>query len=137
MRKPKTTRAGAKRGPKVKRHPNKFRRNPPTAKKGDAAPPSRVKAEETPAADDPIVSAILESLGGQATLAPRDIAEHIAKARAKPGDGPQLWRRYFKAVKQRAVNLARDGQIEIVRKGEVVDPEDFKGIVRYRLKPKN
>lgn len=37
------------------------------------------------------------------------------------------------AVKQRAVSLAREGRIEIVRKGQVVDPEDFKGIVRYRL----
>ena len=37
-------------------------------------------------------------------------------------------------VKQQMVHLARTGRIEIVRKGEVVDPEEFRGIVRMRLK---
>lgn len=76
---------------------------------------------------------MIEALSVADTLSPRDIAERIAAARAKPGDGPDLWRRYFTAVKQRAVNLAREGRIEIVRKSRVVDPNDFKGIVRYRL----
>lgn len=80
-----------------------------------------------------MVTAILQALSEAASLSPRDIAERIAAERAKPNDPPELWRRYFAAVKQHAVNLARAGRIEIVRKGQMVDPSDFKGIVRYRL----
>ena len=80
-----------------------------------------------------MVAGILEALATADSLSPRDVAQHIAASRAKPGDSPNLWRRYFMAVKQHAVHLARAGRIEIVRKGQVVDPEDFKGIVRYRL----
>jgi hypothetical protein len=36
-------------------------------------------------------------------------------------------------VKQQMLHLARAGQIEITRKGVVVDPEDFRGVVRMRL----
>lgn len=86
-----------------------------------------------PPAEDPVVAAILDGLSEAASLSPRDIAQRLAAERAKPGDPPDAWRRYFTAVKQHAVNLARTGKIEIVRKGEVVDPSDFKGIVRYRL----
>lgn len=98
----------------------------------------RPKPAATPAApkepvEDPVVAGILDALASGASASPRDIAQHIAAARAKPGDSPNLWRRYFMAVKQRAVSLAREGRIEIVRKGQVVDPEDFKGVVRYRL----
>ncbi len=88
---------------------------------------------EEPKADDPVVVAIMEVLaeGGSPTF--QDVARRIAKERAKPKDGPNLWRRYMNAVKQQAVHLAKTGRIEIVRKGEVVDPKDFKGIVRLRL----
>lgn len=78
-------------------------------------------------ADDPVVVAILDALaeGGSPTF--QDIARRIAKQRGKPRDGPNLWRRYMNAVKQQA------GRIEITRKGEAVDPRDFKGIVKLRL----
>ena len=36
------------------------------------------------------------------------------------------------AVKQQSVHLARKGRVDIVRKGQVADPDDFKGIVRVR-----
>jgi len=62
-----------------------------------------------------------------------DVARAFADARAKPGDPPQLWRRYLPAVKQQMVHLARTGRIEILRKGQPVDPNDFKGVVRLRL----
>ncbi len=84
-------------------------------------------------ADDPVVVAILDALaeGGSPTF--QDIARSIAKQRGKPRDGPNLWRRYMNAVKQQSVHLARGGRIEITRKGEAVDPRDFKGIVKLRL----
>lgn len=85
------------------------------------------------AKDDPVATAILQALAGASSLSFKDIAEHIADQRRRPKDGPDLWRRYQTAVKQQAVHLARQGRIEIVRKGEVADPNDFKGIVRLRL----
>jgi hypothetical protein len=87
-------------------------------------------------ADDPVVVAILEAVAGNANPTFQDIARAIAKQRAKPKDGPNLWRRYLNAVKQQSVHLAKAGRIEIVRKGQAVDPRDFKGIVRLRLPQK-
>lgn len=89
--------------------------------------------ETAPAKDDPIATAILHALANASSLSFKDIAMRIADARKRPKDGPELWRRYQTAVKQQAVHLARQGRIEIVRKGEVADPNDFKGIVRLRL----
>jgi len=89
--------------------------------------------QQPPAADDPVVSAIFEILEQGKTPTFQDVARHIAGLRAKPKDGPNLWRRYMVAVKQQAIHLARAGKIDIVRKGNAVDPNDFKGIVRLRL----
>ncbi|MBL4614835.1 MAG: DUF3253 domain-containing protein [Magnetovibrio sp.] len=89
--------------------------------------------EKKPAQDDPIAIAILDALAGANSLSFKDVAERIAEARRRPKDRPELWRRYLSAVKQQAVFLARNKRIEIMRKGEVADPNDFKGIVRIRL----
>ena len=93
--------------------------------------------ETSPAtALDPVAMAILDTLAGGkpgATVAPESVARAIATARARPSDGPNAWRRYLSAVKQQALHLARQGRIEIVRKGKPVDLADFKGVVRYRL----
>ena len=89
--------------------------------------------QSQPAKDDPIATAILDALAGASSLSFKDVAMKIADARKRPKDGPDLWRRYMTAVKQQAVHLARQGRVEIVRKGEVADPNDFKGIVRLRL----
>ncbi|MCP5373224.1 MAG: DUF3253 domain-containing protein [Hyphomicrobiales bacterium] len=83
---------------------------------------------------DPVAEAILAALAGGAVVAPDDVAKSIAAARAKPSDGPGLWRRYLPAVKQQAVFLARQGRIEILRKGQPADPNDFRGLVKLRLK---
>ncbi len=84
---------------------------------------------------DPIAAAILEALAQtDKTLSPQDIAKTIAHARAKPKDPPDVWKKYLAAVKQQAVHLARSGRIEILRKGKPADPDNFKGVVRLRLK---
>ncbi len=98
---------------------------------------SEEKTEKTePPKDDPIASEILELLGRSKTLSFKNIAMALAEKKRKPKDGPELWRRYVTAVKQQAVHLARKGRIEIVRKGIVADPDNFKGIVKLRL-PEN
>lgn len=85
---------------------------------------------------DPIAQSLLDLLtatksGG--TVAPEAVARAIGTMRARPSDRPNAWRRYLPAVKQQALYLARQGRIEIVRKGKPVDLADFKGVVRYRL----
>lgn len=85
---------------------------------------------------DPVATAILDQLaaaGLDKSLSPMDVAKAYAETRRKPTDKPELWRRYFTAVKQQSLALARAGQIEITRKGEPVDLSDFKGVVRLRL----
>jgi len=88
-------------------------------------------SEETaPTADDPIAAAIIEMLADGLTPTFEEVAKRIAEERKKPKDRPDLWRRYLKAVRQQAIHLARAERIAIVRKGEAVDPNDFKGLVR-------
>jgi hypothetical protein len=89
---------------------------------------------------DPVAQAIfdtLASLGPGKSASPMDVSRAYAALRAKPSDPPDVWRRYLNAVKQQMVHLARAGSIEIVRKGQPVDPNDFKGVVRLRLPMKD
>jgi len=95
--------------------------------------PEEIEETEEVKVDDPVVIAILDALGTGKAPTFQDVARTIAKQRGKPKDGPNLWRRYMNAVKQQAVHLAKSGRIEITRKGEAVDPRDFKGIVKMRL----
>lgn len=91
-------------------------------------------ADDTERKDDPIAAAILAALADGESLTFNDFAQRIFEAKRKPKDRPDGWRRYLTAVKQQVLHLARQGRVDIVRKGEVQDPEDFKGIVRVRLK---
>ena len=83
---------------------------------------------------DPIAEFILDALADGGSMTPADMARAIGDARKKPKDKPDAWRRFMNPVKQQMVHLARIGRIEILRKGEVADPEDFRGVVRMRLK---
>lgn len=83
---------------------------------------------------DPVAEFILETLAEQGSVAPVDIARSLGEARKRPNEKPDAWRRFMNPVKQQMVHLARAGQVEIVRKGKAVDPEDFRGVVRMRLK---
>ncbi len=85
---------------------------------------------------DPLIRAILDyaQATGATGLAPQDIAKAFFAARQKPTDPADGWRKYLNPVKQQCVALARAGRVEIVRKkGEVVDPNDFRGLVKVRL----
>jgi len=90
--------------------------------------------DQTAPQDDPVAVAILEQLADGKARTFKDLALGIFAARRRPKDRPDAWRRYMTAVKQQSLHLARQERVEIVRKGQVADPEDFKGIVRVRLK---
>lgn len=92
---------------------------------------------------DPVARAILDCLAAEPpgrSLGPEQVARLIAQERARPKQGdradPQAWRRYFRAVKDQAMHLARNGRIELVRKGAAVPVDelrDLKGVWRMRL----
>ncbi|MEQ8440685.1 MAG: DUF3253 domain-containing protein [Alphaproteobacteria bacterium] len=86
---------------------------------------------------DPVAVYMLDALSALEegkSAAPDDIARGFAETRRKPNDGRDLYKRYRQAVKEQAIHLARAGRVEILRRGEPVDPNDFKGVWRLRLK---
>ena len=87
--------------------------------------------------DDPVAAAILAVLaaaGPGKAVAPEAVARACAEARRRKTDPADLWRRYLPSVRHQAIHLARAGRIEILRKGKPVDPDNFKGVYRLRLK---
>lgn len=82
--------------------------------------------------DDPIVGYILRAVESGSDVSPQEIAQSIAKDRAKPSAPKDIWRKYMTAVRQQAIHLARDGRLHIIRKGEIADPNDFKGLYKLR-----
>ncbi len=86
---------------------------------------------------DPVAAAILEVVsdrGPEKSCCPTDVARLLAERRRKPGDPPELWRRYLQAVNEQARFLARQGRIDILRRGQRQDPHaPIKGVIRLRL----
>lgn len=85
----------------------------------------------------PIRDKILElaaERGPDSSLDPGEIARLYAAETAKPDDPPDLWRRYLRPVREEAIGLAREGRVEILRKGKPVDPnKPVKGVIRIRI----
>jgi hypothetical protein len=84
--------------------------------------------------DDPIRLFLLSALADGKSKAPQELAQAFQASRAKPSDPPDAWRRYLTAIRQQALSLARLGQLEFLRKGKAVTPDEIKGVVRIRLK---
>ena len=77
--------------------------------------------------NQPIEDAIFHLLKDKApgkSISPEDVAKAVE---------PERWSRLFGHVRTTAVNLAREGRIEILRHNKPVDPENFKGVYRLRL----
>ncbi len=96
--------------------------------------------QETDAAtkrDDPLAGAILGLLAERPpgkSVTPEEVARAFAAARAKPGDPPDLWRRYLQTAQEQALHLARQGRLVILRKGKPADPSRrIKGVIRLAL----
>ncbi len=86
--------------------------------------------------DDPVVGYIMRALQYGDEVSPNHIAQAIARDRAKEHSPSDFWRKFMTAVRQQAIHLARKGEIEIVRKGKVADPNDFKGLYKLRMPKK-
>jgi hypothetical protein len=85
---------------------------------------------------DPIAACLLGLVADGRSCTFQDVARAFHAARAAPGSappgGPDGWRGYLTAARQQAIHLARAGEVEIIRKGAVVDPGAFRGLVRVR-----
>jgi hypothetical protein len=57
-------------------------------------------------------------------------------ARKIAGDHPDHWGPLMQPIRRSAVTLAQSGRLLILRKGQPVDPLDFKGVYRLSL-PRN
>ena len=92
-----------------------------------------MSAGMTPSSSDAVTAAILHltaARGPAGSVGPEEVARAVA-----PGDGAQ-WRSELGAVRREAVRLARDGRIDILRKGKPVDPaQDVRGVIRLRARP--
>ena len=91
------------------------------------------------------------TVGSTVRISPSDLREAILGACAKRGleksvcpsevarslggKDETIWRHLMKPIRREAVRLAKEGRIVIQRKGQIVDPEAFKGIYRLALPP--
>lgn len=73
------------------------------------------------------ILAAAASRGAERSLCPSEVARALA---------PQDWRPLMARVRREAVALAREGRIEVLRKGRPVDPgAEIRGVIRLRLRP--
>ncbi|WP_237213154.1 DUF3253 domain-containing protein [Falsiroseomonas oryziterrae] len=80
---------------------------------------------------DAIAAEILrqtEARGAGKSICPSEVARALAPEE-------EAWRRLMGAVRAAAIRLARDGRIEVLRKGKAVDAEsEIRGVIRLRVK---
>ena len=76
-----------------------------------------------PAIRDAIL-AQAKACGPEKSFTPEDVA------RALTGEN---WQSLLARIRREATVLAREGQIDVLRKGKPVDPRNFKGVYRLGL----
>lgn len=65
--------------------------------------------------------------GADKSICPSEVARALA-----PED--DAWRRLMGTVRATAIRLAREGQVEVLRKGKPVDPAgEIRGVIRLRI----
>ena len=62
--------------------------------------------------------------GSDKSICPSEVARAFASD----------WQRFMTPVRAAAQALAREGRIEILRKGKPIDPEAVKGVIRLRAR---
>lgn len=82
--------------------------------------PRRVSDEEV----RETILALCRATGPEGRVRPEDIAIVIL---------PNHWQTLTKRIRLASRQLAREGMVDILRKGEPVDPGDFKGVYRIRI----
>ncbi len=76
---------------------------------------------------------LTELRGAGKSICPSEVAR-VLHATDQPG-ATEGWQRLMTPVRHAAQALAREGRIEILRKGQPVDPEgEIRGVIRLRQK---
>lgn len=66
--------------------------------------------------------------GAGKSICPSEVARALS-----PGE-EEAWRRLLGPVRAAAIRLAREGRVEVLRKGKAVDPaSDVRGVIRLRI----
>ncbi|GJD98858.1 DUF3253 domain-containing protein [Methylobacterium isbiliense] len=94
-----------------------------TSESSQASPPA--KPDEAAIAET--LLRLVAERGADKTVCPSEVA------RALGGPHPDGWGPLMQPVRRAAVRLMKDGRIVILRKGRVVDPDDFRGVYRLSL----
>ncbi len=78
--------------------------------------------------DEAVVETILQLCAAdeESVVRPEDVAMELY---------PEDWQSLTKRIRLTARQLAEAGHIIIVRKGQPVDPNDFKGVYRLQINP--
>lgn len=85
----------------------------------------------TGAAD--VIMALVKARGSAASICPTEAARAMADRLGAAGDH-EAWRQFLPQVRRTAVDLARSGAIDILRKGRPIAPEAVHGVIRLRLR---
>ena len=80
-----------------------------------------------PAAVEASILSLTAARGPGKSICPSEVARALWSG--PPGDG---WQAFLTPVRAAAVRLARAGQVDILRKGQRVDPGAVKGVIRLR-----
>ncbi|MDD2877085.1 MAG: DUF3253 domain-containing protein [Acidiphilium sp.] len=114
-----------------------------TNKPDDVSEGDKVARSETADAIDrgdgpegAVIAAIMDLArirGGGASISPTEVAHALADRAGLGGDAP-AWRTYLPSVRRAAMDLARTGKIDILRKGKAIAPEAARGVIRLRLR---
>lgn len=76
---------------------------------------------------DRAILALTTERGVDKTICPSEVARHIG------GQDGKEWRPLMAPIRERAVNLARAGSVDIKKDGELVDLNNFSGIYRIAI----
>jgi hypothetical protein len=76
---------------------------------------------------------LLAARGSDKSICPSEVARALQPGAQGTG-GQDGWQSLMTPVRQAAIRLARAGQIDILRKGKPVPPEEVRGVIRLRGK---
>ncbi|MCF8478803.1 MAG: DUF3253 domain-containing protein [Rhodospirillum sp.] len=76
------------------------------------------------------IEAFRDRLEEGKTFCPSDVVRHLVTDRTEWEEDTHAWRKVLPAVRRTALEMARDGQVTIYRKGKPVEPDGVKGVIR-------